>query len=296
MSRTKPRKIDGQLASRTNYYKEQICRIIKGCFEVDCPDTMNKDYILNTLLFRGVLCLSDSNAGMLAYYPSLTDHNYMNMPTRVQTELPLIGSLKKKIDVDCTLYYLEFMRHGWYYNFHKVVDVMAQRLASCDCGIDVNIFNSRTAVAFVAEDKAQAETIKAAMDDISNGNPLVITKSNIINSNGAQLFFNNVKNNYVANDMQDTKRSIINELLTMLGVNNANTDKKERLITGEVDSNNEELEANVNVWKMNLELSNKKTKAIFPDCPFAIRYKYGTVRESNTPQLEKKEENGNDIR
>lgn len=285
----KPKKIDGQLASRTYYYKDQIRRIIKGCFEIDCPGYLNRDYILNMLLFRGYVCLADSPTGMIAMHPSLTDCNYMQFPTRIMDEIPYIGTIDKVINRDCVLYYLEFMQRGWFYNFREVVDVTAQRLASCDCGIDVNIFNSKTAVAFVAEDRAQAETIKAAYDDISNGNPLVITKANIINSNGAQLFFNNVKNNYVANDMQDTKRSIINELLTFLGVNNANTDKKERLITGEVDSNMEELEANVDVWKQNLKIGNDMKEKIFPGFNFSIRYKYGTVRESNNEEKAVKE-------
>lgn len=281
---SKPKKVDGQLALRTYYYKDQIRRLIKGCFEVECSDYMNRDYILNMLLFQGYFILTDSDSGMIPIYPSLTDYNYMQLPTRATAEIPFIGSIDRTINVDCVLYNLEYMYRGWWFNFREVVDVLSQRLASCDGGIDVNIFNSKTAFVFVAEDKAQAKTIEAAYDDISNGEPIVITKSNIVNSNGAQLFFNNVKNNYVANDLQDTKRSIINELLTYLGVNNSNTDKKERLITGEVDSNMEELEANVDVWKKNLEIANEMTKKLFPNCPFSIKYKYGKVRESNQNQ------------
>lgn len=278
----KPKKVDGQLAERTYYYKDQIRRLIKGCFEVKCPDYMNRDYILNTLLFKGYFIITDTSAGILPIWPSLTDMNYMQLPTRALAEVPYIKPIDRKINVDCVLYNLEYMYRGWWYNFREVVDVLSQRLASCDAGIDVNVFNTKTAYVYEAEDKAQATTIKAAYDDISNGEPIVITKSNIVGSNGAQMFFNNVKNNYVANDMQDTKRSIINELLTYLGVNNSNTDKKERLITGEVDSNGEELEANVDVWKQNLKISNDLVKKIFPDCEFSITYKYGKVRESNT--------------
>lgn len=277
----KPEKVDGQLAQRTYYYKDQIRRLIKGCFEVDCPDYINRDYVLNTLLFKGYFIVTDTSAGMQVIWPSLTDQNFMQLPTRATAELPFLKPIDRQINVDCVLYNLEYMFRGWWFNFREVVDVLSQRLASCDGGIDVNIFNSKTAYAYVAEDKAEAATIKAAYDKISNGEPIVITKSNLISSQGTQMFFNNIKNNYVANDMQDTKRSIINELLTYLGINNSNTDKKERLITGEVDSNNEELEANVDVWKQNLEISNKLTKQIFPDFPFSIKYKYGKVRESN---------------
>ena len=39
--------------------------------------------------------------------------------------------------------------------------------------------------------------------------------------------------------MELHKHEIWNECMTFLGINNANTDKRERLITNEVDSNND---------------------------------------------------------
>ena len=63
--------------------------------------------------------------------------------------------------------------------------------------------------------------------------------------------------------VQDSKRTIINEFLTAIGVNNANTDKRERLVTGEVDANNQELVANTTIWKENLKLCCDKINAMF---------------------------------
>lgn len=286
----KPRKVDGQIADRTDYYKYLIRRIIKGCFEVKCPIEFDYDYILNTLLFRGFLGMMDTTAGILPVYPSVTDQNYALTPTTMTVELPLIGSFSGKIGIDCVLYKLDFSMGGWYWNFQKTVEVFSQRLASADAGIDVNIFNSKTAYVFEAENKAQADTFKAAVDDVSNGNPVVIIKGNSVTNDGANLFFNNVKNNFIANDLQDAKRSIINELLTLLGVNNANTDKKERLITGEVESNNVELEANIYTWKRNLEQANTLMKKVFPNLDFSITYKYG-----NSSLNEPREGDSNDV-
>lgn len=271
----KPKKVDGQLASRTDFYKYYIRRIIKGCFEVKCPKHFDYDYILNTLLFRGYLGLMNTSAGVLPVFPSVNEQNYALTPTRMCVELPHIGSFTGTIGKDCVLYKLDFSMYGWYWNFSKTVDIYAQRLASVDAGIDVNIFNSKTAYVFFAENKGQADTIKASIDDVSNGEPIVVTKTNSITSGGAELFFNNVKNNFIANDLQDSKRSIINELLTFLGVNNANTDKKERLITGEVESNNEELNAMIYSFARNLNQSNELTKQIFPEFDFSINYRFG---------------------
>ena len=42
--------------------------------------------------------------------------------------------------------------------------------------------------------------------------------------------------------MQTQKLNVWNECLTTLGINNANTEKRERLITDEVEANNEMIE------------------------------------------------------
>ena len=44
---------------------------------------------------------------------------------------------------------------------------------------------------------------------------------------------------YLIDKLEDHKHEIWNEALTFLGINNANTDKKERLITSEVESNDD---------------------------------------------------------
>ena len=124
--------------------------------------------------------------------------------------------------------------------------------------------NSRMAYVAEAETKAQAESIKLAYDKVSNGEPLVVYRKDVsLNSTGLNVFFNNVKQNYIADMVQDSKRTIINEFLTAIGVNNANTDKRERLVTGEVDANNQELVANTTIWKENLKRCCDKINTMF---------------------------------
>lgn len=66
----------------------------------------------------------------------------------------------------------------------------------------------------------------------------------------------------------------MNELLTRLGINNANTDKKERLIVNEVDANNVELQCNIALWKKNLKVCVKRVKEVFPDLDFKISLRF----------------------
>ena len=49
------------------------------------------------------------------------------------------------------------------------------------------------------------------------------------------------------------RRTIVNNFLTEIGIKNANTMKKERLISDEVNENNEEISANINIWYDNIK-------------------------------------------
>lgn len=67
--------------------------------------------------------------------------------------------------------------------------------------------------------------------DISN-------KLNVLNTNAP----------YLIDKLDIHKHQVFNDALTVLGINNANTDKKERLITDEVTSNEQLVNYYLNCW------------------------------------------------
>lgn len=263
---TKPKDVNGTfMVTRTAFYRTELMKLVGGIFKIECPADWDKDYMRDTLLRYGYLIVSDTDFGVLPLQGALQGYNYFNNPTDVIINVPLIPGLHKKIGTDCELLYIQRIPQSRiYYNFVRIVDIYAQRLASADAAIDVNLMNSRVAYIAEAETKAQAESIKTAYDKISNGEPLVVYRKDVaLNATGLNVFFNNVKQNYIADMVQDSKRTIINEFLTAIGVNNANTDKRERLVTGEVDANNQELVANTAIWKENLKLCCDKINTMF---------------------------------
>lgn len=58
------------------------------------------------------------------------------------------------------------------------------------------------------------------------------------------------------------KQAILRECMTLLGIENANMDKKERLVSDEVNANNQQVIASRNIWlserKKAIEELNKK--------------------------------------
>lgn len=271
----KPKKVDGQRAARTEFYRVELRKLIKGLFDITCPLEWDTDYLLNFFISAGYIIISDTPAGRLPIKGSLTGLNYANNPTTAVIAVPILGNFTRTIGVDCEIVFLERTHTKAYYSFNRIVDIYAEKLASADGAIDVNLMNSRLAYIAEAETKAQAETIKELYDKVSEGEPLVVHRKDIISqSDGLKVFFGNVKNNFIADVLQDSKRTIVNEFLTSLGVNNANTDKRERLLTNEVDANNVELQANTALWKYNLERGVERVHKIFPDLEFDMKLRF----------------------
>lgn len=271
-----PRKVDGQWAQRTQFYREKLRNIIKGMFDVELPEEgWEEDYILNILITEGRVAVTDTSAGVLGLRCSFAGVNYMNRPTTAVFALPFLGSFERTIGEDCEILYLERKVGGNFWTFNEIVRIFAEKLASADAGIDVNLMNARLAYIVEAETKAQSDTIKELFDKVSEGNPLVVyRKDQLSTTAGLNPFFNNVKQNYVADMIQDSKRCIMNEFLTFIGINNANTDKRERLLTQEVESNQQELEANISLWRSNMETCVKKIKKMYPELKFNIELRF----------------------
>lgn len=277
-----PKKVNGQLTLRTAFYRRELTKICKSLFKIECPEEWDKDYILENIINRGYIIFTESKIGVIPLYGGLKGYNYLNFPTGAMMVAPVLNdSWEVTFGENAVLVYLEHDYNRWFYKLRDLVQITAEKLASCDGAIDVNIFNSKLAYVAEAETKAQAETIKTMFDQVSEGNPLVVYRKDALTNqrNGLQVFFNDIKRNFIAQELQDTKRTIINEFLTSIGINNANTDKKERLVTNEVDANNIELAANTDHWQENLEKKNREMKKVFPYINFSIKLRYAEINK-----------------
>lgn len=239
--RVNPKDVYGQSNVSVERWRIKLLRMVTPIVQFDnIPDTWDMDYLKTILFINGFICITDTEAGILPLETGLAGQNVFMHPTHCIIANPVLGQINRTIGKDCVLLKLQ-------YRFSGIVDELdeyAYRLAACDASIDVNLLNSRVSMIAQAGNKAQAETLKAFYTEMSKGKPFVCWKKNP-NEPDLEIYYNKVKENYVADVIQDTKRTIINEFLTLFGINNANTDKRERLVTDEVNANNQELDANI---------------------------------------------------
>ena len=223
----RPRDVSGILNRSALYYRRWMLRKVFAIFELSgVPEAWDLDYFWSHLFIDGGVCITDTDMGVLALQTGWSGINVYNHPTECVIANPVLGSFRRTIGKDCVLLHLQYDYNGIGY----LLDRYSYLLAVCDEAISVNLMNSKVAAVFQAETKAQAESIKKAYDAISMGEPMVVLKdSALMSSRGNDVFFNHVKENFIAQDVEITKHMIINDFLTEIGIANSNADKRERV-------------------------------------------------------------------
>ena len=100
-------------------------------------------------------------------------------------------------------------------------------------------------------------TLKNIYKKYQGNEPVIFGDKNFISDNPIRAISTLAP--FIVDKMDIHKQNVWNEALTFLGIKNANTDKRERLITAEVDANDEQINSNLEVM---LEARNRACKDI----------------------------------
>lgn len=254
---TNPKNVDPK-SSSFFYYERMLLRKAISIYEIDgLPENWDKDYILTKIMRNGFICITDTPAGVLPLECGVSGVNVFNHPTTCNIANPVIGSFTRKIDMDCALVKLQYSYAG----INDILSHYATQLSDCDSSIAVNLMNSKVTFIGMVGSKNQAQTMKAMYDQITEGKPAVFVRGDQINPDS--IFYNHVKENFVADNIQMIKRRIMSEFLTEIGVNNANTDKRERLTDDEVQANDAEIQLNSSYWLDEMQSGFDRANALY---------------------------------
>lgn len=256
------------------YYQRMLLRKAMSVFELTgCPENWDLDYVLEKIFVNGYICISDTAAGILPLECGVAGINVYNHPTTCIIANPVLGNFEKTIHETCALVKLQ-------YNYTGIMDIIthyATKLAECDASIAVNLMNSKVAFIGLVGSKQQAQSMKLMYDKIAQGEPAVFVRGDQINADN--ILYNHVKENYIASEVQRLKRQIMSEFLTEIGVNNANTDKRERLTDNEVEVNDHEIQLNSSYWLEQMREGFDEANKLF-----GLSVKLDTKKVYNTEQ------------
>lgn len=198
--------------------------------------------------------IKDDKLGYMALRVNPSDTlNIYQLPTKVQAWS--IG-YQKEFNFDDVVY---IMNNELQIPTARTISQFAYRLYETERTIDVNLIAQKTPV-LIEGDTKTILTLKNVYMQYSGNTPFIFGNKQFDISNKLNVLNTNAP--YLIDKLELHKHEIWNEMLTYLGIDNANTDKKERLITDEVESNNEVINYYLNCFyktrkKACLEINEK---------------------------------------
>ena len=133
----------------------------------------------------------------------------------------------------------------------------------------MNTQNSKLAYVLLSDRKAMTKALEALFDKVMSGQPAVVLeelggKLGSIKDH-VQTFAQDLRSNYVAPEMIRNFRAIMNAFDAEIGIPFANSEKRERLTTDEVNVYNVESQALVKAWLDTLNRDAERVRAMFPE-------------------------------
>ena len=194
------------------------------------PETVDERFLELALCEKGYcLYFNDDIMGNLALTCMIGGElDVYRIPTR-RIAFAVNGYQAERTNKDSVLIYNNYLHTPTM----RTISLYAERLTAIERAIDLNVNAQKTPIALLTDEK-QKRTIEEIYRKYEGNAPVIIGAKNLDLDSVKAL---TTGAPYVADKLNILKRQIWNEALTFFGIENANTEKRERLVTDEITSN-----------------------------------------------------------
>lgn len=266
------------------------------------PDSVDMRVFNDNLISKGwASILNYPNAGYLTLDGAASGVDRYYRPIKFETTNPVLKSIKREIsykdnvkpDGVCICYNTLNVKTPQ--PMTDLVEVYAYKLAQADVSTVVSLANSRATLIPAVSDKEDAERVTQVLKDIYAGKPASFSfKSSFDNSNSFNIIPIKARDNLITAELTDTKRQIMAEFLTRLGINVTSVDKKERVLEAEATANKQELKLNSKIYLEPCKIFCEECNATFGwNCSVSIdgevieeALSYGESERQNVVDIE----------
>lgn len=246
------------------YFMKQLLQEIIGLYDFELPEDWNQDYFKYVLFVNGFISVLNTDiAGVICQHCTLSGRDIYYAPKYALITNPAFDkTYRLQIGVKCGLIKLR----PDYTGIMDIVDYYSDMLALAAETAGLNLQNTKLAYVFLCANKQQAESFKKLYDQIAAGNPAAFADKKLFNDDGTPnwvMFNQQLRNTYIAGDILEDMRKWKNQFCTEVGIPNANTDKKERLIRDEVNANTTETQTKAILWLETIRKGMEDTNDLF---------------------------------
>lgn len=275
-----PSTVHCQNTALVRYYAKYLLEKVISVFEFSgIPEDWPLNYFQYTLFGYGHIAILDNEKyGLICQdcHPYGFDLYYQ--PSHVTIANPLIVDKNiYKIGEECELIKLQP-------NYTGVMDIVttyADLMALCLETAGINLLNSKLSFVFFAENRTMAEGFKKTYDKYASGEPMMVIDKNMRAADGSptwEAFTQNVGQNYIVGNVLDDMKKIVDQFNTDIGIPNANTYKRERMITDEVNANNIDTQSKIALWLETMRRDIAKVNSRY-GLNIAVRYRFDKEAE-----------------
>lgn len=258
------------------FYKKYLFQKAMSVFKFDLPEGWDEDYFKYVLFGKGYISvLYTEEYGVIPQVASFSEGlNIFLKPAKALCGNTSIDSgklLERSIyygnpkinrNKQCVIIYVQ----PCYTSIIDLVNDYGEKLTLMSEALGMNIINSKLAYVFACENGTVSESFKKLFDNIQSGQPAAFADKNLFNEDGTPKwikFDNNVGGNYISDRILADMRTLENEFDTKVGIPSNKNDKKERMLTDEINANNAETCTLAEMWLDNMKKGCAQVKKVF---------------------------------
>lgn len=229
-------------------------------------DASVRDFFYWCIFAYGYVGVFDTDKYGLSFQPgALYGFDFYYQPTEFIVANPKLNQ-SFKIHKECELIKLTPDYRGIW----DIISYYAMLLSALDSGINMSIVNNKFAWLLGAKNKAAAESLKKAIDKVNSGEVAVVLDNSLLQQDPQSkedpwsfLERSNLKQSYLTTDQLMDRSTLLSSFDAEIGIRSLPYNKKERLVTAEAESREQDSTARLMVWKATLDSSIKLVNDMF---------------------------------
>ena len=240
-------------------------------------------YFKNVLFGLGYIgVIKSPQYGIIPQMCTISGYGLFLQPTNLLVCQPLC-EFEGVIGEDCQVIHI-----GDYMGIWDIIEHYAIRLSIAITSLDCALMNERISLLAAGKNKAATETLKYLYEKISAGEPFAVYDDKTLKSNDLDeksepiwTYSQDVQSQYISDKLLADIDTILQQFDREVGIA-AVGEKKERMLTNEVDLQLEDSNARASSWFECLSDSFDLTNDLFPSLGLSFSMNYGgEVHEYN---------------
>lgn len=225
------------------YFKWLLSKLCQ-CFVLkNLPETINPIYLKSHLLLDGNICVTDFNDKLYACIgaPGGEPDEYY-VPTLYTIANPILGSKQVKVGQNGVVIYNtaidqnQFFEGGLFQLVKQTATLLADNIVSINCAQ----INTRVEAVFTADSEGQAVAGEAVLKKLYSGQPFQVLRSDIVEKMQVNPIATAATSNKIR-ELVELHNYIRANFFQSIGIKSNDVMKKERLITDEIEQQNDYL-------------------------------------------------------